>query len=251
MLPAHVFCPIGLRDHAGLEDPHAENCTSAAKGYRIPIMCAQATFIPGGLVLSVYAHHNVVDGGAMDKIYEIWSGHVRALPDQPGCCELCRPIKSGDPSIARRTLDASAEDLPSKSIPTCKELTTIKNNPITRPLLASPYKLSAKILRISASRIEKLRSDLQALTSLRVSSFITIAALIWMHVTRARAAALAKGNFTTTTLGIAVDTRKHSSNEVLNNCMGNMATYAGLFYQSPLCCKLRLKLLVCCQLRSQ
>lgn len=26
-----LFCPIGLRNHAGLEDPHAENCASAAK----------------------------------------------------------------------------------------------------------------------------------------------------------------------------------------------------------------------------
>ncbi|KAF1918816.1 hypothetical protein BDU57DRAFT_440463, partial [Ampelomyces quisqualis] len=70
MLPAFAFCPIGLRNHAGLDDPYAKLGASAAKGYRIPIMCAQATFIPGGLVLSVYAHHSVVDGGAVDKIYE-------------------------------------------------------------------------------------------------------------------------------------------------------------------------------------
>jgi hypothetical protein len=83
-LAAYGFCPLGLRKHAGLDDPYAQTSARAAKGYRIPIMCAQATFIPGGLVLSVYAHHSIVDGGAMTKLCEIWSDHVRGLKDSSG-----------------------------------------------------------------------------------------------------------------------------------------------------------------------
>ncbi|KAF1972889.1 hypothetical protein BU23DRAFT_390486, partial [Bimuria novae-zelandiae CBS 107.79] len=57
-----VFCPKLLRSYPGLEDEFAVRLVSFNKGVPVPVLAAQATFVRGGLVLSVYAHHSAIDG---------------------------------------------------------------------------------------------------------------------------------------------------------------------------------------------
>jgi hypothetical protein len=100
MLPAYAFCPTSLRNHPGLDDPYAQTSAKATKGIAVPVMGAQATLIPGGMVLSVYIHHSVMDGVGFDKLYELWGTHVRNFQDGK------HSSPPQDCSSPRRALDA-------------------------------------------------------------------------------------------------------------------------------------------------
>ena len=84
LLPACVFCP----KHPGLDDGdlYAERMTSFCSGKgekgRLPAFACQATFIPGGLVLSVWFYHAIVDGAGNARILVVWSTAVRALSNE-------------------------------------------------------------------------------------------------------------------------------------------------------------------------
>lgn len=184
MLPAYAFCPPGLRNHAGLDDPYAETSASAAKGYRIPIMCAQATFIPGGLVLSLYAHHSVVDGCAIIKLYEVRSYYVRGLKNGSSENVKLPRVDACHFSTERRRLDATTDTTTFWPVPHYPELATVTTKTPVTPLRSTPYDVKAKVFRFPASYIANLRSDLQALTKIRISTFTSIAALMWTHITR-------------------------------------------------------------------
>jgi hypothetical protein len=226
MLPAYAFCPLELRNHAGLDDPYAETSAGAAKGYRIPIMCAQATFIPGGLVLSVYAHHSVVDGGAMIKVYEVWSDHVKGLQDGSKKTEMLDRMWNCQFSIERRRLDDMADSNTFWPVPHCPELATVLTKKPVIPLHPTPYDVKAKILTFPASYISSLRSSLQSLTPIKISTFTTIAALLWTHITRARSTFLLNAGFTSTTVGTLVNLRTRSGSALSPSYMGNAALYA-------------------------
>lgn len=62
-LPSQIFCPRSLRHHPGLDDGDcfAEKMTNMRKGIPLPVLASQATFIRGGLVLSIWLHHSIVD----------------------------------------------------------------------------------------------------------------------------------------------------------------------------------------------
>jgi BAHD acyltransferase len=228
MLPSHAFCPLGLRNHAGLEDPYAEKGASATNGYGIPIMSAQATFVPSGMVMSIYTHHSAVDGGALDTLYETWSGYVKALNGGPGEITglLTTTVQNYDSSLGRKALDIMACMPSGTPVPGCPELTTVTKKQIVRPLHSSSCTVVAKVLSISANRVSAIRTELGYITNTRISTFIALAAMMWTHVTHARAPSLQQGNYTTTTLGIAVDMRKRAGEEFAQDFMGNMALYA-------------------------
>lgn len=235
MLPSSAFCPLGLRSHAGLEHPYAEGSADAARGYRLPIMCSQATFIPGGLVLSVYTHHSVVDWKGIVRLLEEWSRGTSCCEEQAQNIDVLdeQDGKVVDTSIVRLALDATAHKSLADIVTDCPEITTSLTKLPIKPLLPGRYHLQAKVLSIPTARVLALRSELQGHTSVRISTFITIAALMWTHITRARSEALNVQGHSSTTLGIVVDTRKRLNNAIFKDAMGNMSLFAATLSSIP------------------
>lgn len=185
MLPASAFCPIGLKNHPGLDDAyaHKRDSATATKGVPVPVMRAQATFIPGGLVLSVYTHHSVIDGAGSDTICRIWASGDNG--EKGNCTD--RSSANGeviDPSASRRAIDAMTALSTSNAPPQCRELTTLDKRRAVAPLRPEPYSVVARIISLSASVISRVRSELQAQTPTRISTVVALMSLLWSPARR-------------------------------------------------------------------
>jgi hypothetical protein len=232
-LPATIFCPNELKHHAGLgEDAYAEKMTSLQKG-PIPVFASQATFIPGGLVVSAWFHHAVIDGTGNRRIQEIWSDAVRALSTQqnelppvhpparlyrvPSYSDQLHPLNElvkqwneiPDPSSARQALatlvqqaDAAGQSTDTLTTPMTKRYELRKG-----PDRGS-NKVVAEMFRLSSPGINNLRNELSDKTGKRVSHFTALAAIIWANVVRARSASMTASGNTQSTLAVVVDLRK-------------------------------------------
>jgi BAHD acyltransferase len=224
-LPADTLCPTILISHPGIDDQYAEVLTTFSKGQPIPIFASQLNSIRGGLILSAYIHHSVVDGTGIAKIYQVWSNNTRnfhagsSLPDQANPSSLNR---------ARHALDTLADGATAMELPEFRN----PNAPPTAPLRTSPYPLSAKLLIFSYQKISSLATSLTHMTKTRISPFTAICALVWTHVTRARRAALLAAGIETTALGIAIDHRKRVGALLPDDYLGNCAN--GMIVRLPL-----------------
>lgn len=221
-LPADSLCPTILISHPGMDDQYAEVLTTFSKGKPIPIFAAQLNFIRGGLILSAYTHHSVVDGTGIAKIYQVWSSNTHAgssLPDPANPSSLNR---------ARHALNTLAEGATAMELPEFRN----PNAPPTVPLRTSPYPLSAKLLIFPYQKISSLATSLTHITKTRISPFTAICALVWTHVTRARRAALLTAGIETTALGIAIDHRKRVGSLLPDDYLGNCAN--GMIARLPL-----------------
>ena len=228
-LPGDLFCPELVRDHPGLDDRFAEGITRFKKGLSIPVFAAQANFIPGGLIVSVYAHHSAMDGNGLGQVYQIWSDHVRSHIRREQTPNLVAPSAQSistaqdnatDPSYSRRTLDALAKCFPSTT--NLREVRTPGTTPTV--LRNARYNLKAKIFVFKASKITSLSAQLSSKTNTHISIFTTLSALLWTHITRARSAVLAGKGIQKTELGIAFDHRKNLGSPFTRTFFGNCAT---------------------------
>ncbi|KAF2820870.1 hypothetical protein CC86DRAFT_386904 [Ophiobolus disseminans] len=227
MLPPRTFCPQALRNLPGLDHPYAATSALASNGHCIPFMSAQATSIPGGLVLSVYMHHTVVDGTAVGRIYDIWSGHVRRQDENRSALHVFN-AESIDVSDLRVALDVVAHTSNLTNFTDllhCPELTTVNMKRAVAPLRVGVYTVVVGILSFPESCVSGLRAELQAQTDVRISIFVTIAALLWVHITRARTANLIERGYTLTALGVAMDMRTRCEEPLAKDFIGNMALY--------------------------
>ncbi|KAJ8118140.1 hypothetical protein OPT61_g822 [Boeremia exigua] len=228
-LPADVLCPFALISHPGIDDQHAEVLTSFAKRKPIPIFAAQMNFIAGGLILSAFTHHSVVDGTGIAKIYEVWSGNTRnygyGTNDE---VRIPAQVQAVDLNNARHALDSLAESAQEMRLPEFR----YPGAPVNPPLRSSPYKLSAKLLVFSALTMTQLAASLSSLTSERVSIFTALCTLVWCQVTNARRDAIVKKGIDKTTLGIATDSRKRVGSVLPADYIGNCAN--GMVVSVPL-----------------
>ncbi|KAA8617641.1 Transferase domain containing protein [Pyrenophora tritici-repentis] len=230
-LPAKVFCPKLVKYHPGLDDgdPFAEHATSMRKG-PLPVFATQASFIPKGLVLSVWFYHAVTDGNGNARILEVWSNAVRSLRNagRTGLSTMAiRPRKTlEDPSSARRKLVDRACD------PGPPTLQQVKRHPLRQN---TDYKVITKMFRFSSAEVNDLREALCTYLSgsnkPNVSRFATLTAIIWAYIIRARLPLLKASKNTQSALAIVVDLRKHlgsscSSPEYLGNLViSSIATW--------------------------
>ncbi|KAH6629250.1 transferase family-domain-containing protein [Boeremia exigua] len=215
-LPADVLCPFALRSHPGIDDPYAEILTTFAKRKPIPVFAVQINFVSGGLVLSAYTHHSVVDGTGIAKIYETWSKCTRDYSDSE---RIPAQIKAADLNKARNALDSLAEGAISMKLPEFR----YPGDRVDPPLRNSPYNLSAKLLVFSAATICQLANSLSHSTNVRISNFTALCSLVWCQVTNARREAMLEKGVKDTTLGIAVDHRKHVGSLLPDDYLGNCA----------------------------
>lgn len=224
-LPSDVFCPLALRSHPGLDDPYAEGLISFKNGEPLPAFAAQINFIPGGLILSAYTHHSVVDGTGIAKIYQTWSGHTRTYSPETEESTQADAISLNN---ARHAFDSLIVDAPIMKLPEFR----YPGDPINLPLREHPYEVDAKLLVFPATTISRLATLLSAATKKRISTFNALTALIWCQITNARRAAMVEKGIAKTTVGIAVDHRKRVGTLLPSDYIGNCAN--GMTVSVPL-----------------
>ncbi|KAF2742570.1 trichothecene 3-O-acetyltransferas-like protein [Sporormia fimetaria CBS 119925] len=229
-LAAHMFCPEVLRDMPGVP-PNAEGTINCLHPF--PVLAVQAFFIQGGLVLSIYVSHNVVDCSGLAQLWKCYADSVSRLGLPP------QPSKRSPPS-AESLLATQIHEVPNQS-----DLRGMLNaripdieNPVADLFVREPFEYSktldddtpcsAKIFIICYDRIRALRDQLRNTLApgAHLSICNVIGALVWISVCRARAARLERGGHTTTRLGVAVDCRKNLDPPLDENFMGAMAIFA-------------------------
>jgi hypothetical protein len=72
-LPGEIFCPDVLRNCSGIPQ-YAEGVFEVTDP--VPVLAVQAFFISGGLVLSIYNHHSVMDGSGRNQIMKHFADAV-------------------------------------------------------------------------------------------------------------------------------------------------------------------------------
>ncbi|KAL1599688.1 hypothetical protein SLS60_007491 [Paraconiothyrium brasiliense] len=214
-----VFCPSLLRNHPGLDDEYAAGLISFKKELPVPALAAQATFVRGGLVLSVYSQHNVIDGSGTAQLYKIWSNHtrLRGFGTVPNVDEGYRISLNSQ----RILFDGLAEGAEVSDYPDVRFPGTPRSTPLLRE---EPYKLASKIFVFPAATISELATTLSSTTSKRISSFVALISLIWTNVTLARSSALADKNIHSTMLDMAFDHRRNLDEHFKDSYMGNCVT---------------------------
>jgi trichothecene 3-O-acetyltransferase len=87
---------------------------------------------------------------------------------------------------------------------------------------------SQRLFVIPAPLIRKFRKDLEGLSGFSISICNIITALVWIHVTRARASRLQQPKFKydNTSIGISVNLRNRMMPPLQDDYTGNMALYA-------------------------
>ncbi|KAF2185590.1 hypothetical protein K469DRAFT_726702 [Zopfia rhizophila CBS 207.26] len=216
MFPGKTFAPRSLRNLDGMESTIAEG-KATFNGFAVPVMGTQAFFIPGGLVLSIYVHHSVVDGTGLSVFYKRFSENVRLRRSG-------QALRPEDHSTPRRQVDTrTSTPRLGHPAPACPPYTTRKFD--YAKTLAPDTKCSGKLFIIRAARIRDFRDSLtgSVKTNTKLTVFNVLAALVWIHVTRARAPHL-KG-YEETNAGIAVDVRRKLKPALDKEYMGNMAIY--------------------------
>jgi len=220
-LPSRKVCPLSLQKHPGLSDSYAKACTDPTHGVPIPILRAQAPFVPRGLILSVYWHHSVVDGAAIDLLFEKWSSYVKDFKDDFDFDSAASKIVQVDSSAPRLALDAFMSD--PQPVPSYEPL-AVQPDRHPRPVVRSePYKSVAKIVFLPAASIAALKAELEALAATRISTFVTLTSLMWENVIRARGPSLKAAGTETIALGIAVHLGKRLGPDFPQDYTGNLA----------------------------
>lgn len=224
-LPADALCPFVLRSHPGVDDQYAEVLTSFSKRQPIPVFAAQINFIRGGLILSAYTHHSVVDGTGIAKIYQVWSSYTRNWNDGLDVPDQTEAPKLDDARLALNALAVGAKEM---HLPEFR----CQDDPVSPPMRDVAYKISAKLLVFSAATISAFAASLSFVTNVRISQFTALCTLVWCHVTNARREAMEAKRIATTTLGTAIDHRKRVGNLLPDDYLGNCAN--GMIVHLPL-----------------
>ncbi|KAF2111290.1 hypothetical protein BDV96DRAFT_500069 [Lophiotrema nucula] len=225
VLTSDRFCPISLKDHPGTGCSAADSVQELRNG-PVPALAVQVTLISGGLVLSVYAHHCLMDGAGLGVFLERYATNV----------QTCRPDfqdKSSTPhdhSARRRDIDAlvsaSKRSLSSSHCPEF-QLSPISSKEAIPPaanLRAHPHVMTSRILTFSHGRLSNLRDAMVNALNKRVSVFTVLTALLWVNVARSREPALIEAGVQDqeTALGIAVNL-KRALGEGFEDYVGNVS----------------------------
>jgi hypothetical protein len=241
-LPAKVFCPALIKHHPGLDDddPFAEGMISLTRG-PLPTFAAHATWIPGGLVLSVWFYHAIIDGAGNARIQEVWSAAVKSLnahtqKNGSSTTYLKRIIAcdATDATIARSQLAILAHELNNGHTVTRPKRRLHRS---ANPLHETPYKVVTKMFRFPDSTISSLSKAISDLKETHISKFSAVASLVWANIIQARLPRLIASGNTKSTLAVVVDLRRHlrepfSSPDYLGNLvLSEMPTW-DLFEQA-------------------
>ncbi|KAF2278060.1 uncharacterized protein EI97DRAFT_282490 [Westerdykella ornata] len=214
-----VFCPDVLRDRPGIP-PYAEGLTSNQEA--LPVLAVQACFLTGGLVLSIYLHHSVVDCSGVCAFWRQFASNVHAIARNTQLDgKSCVTIR--DQSRLRMELD---DRIPVLGNPTADAY--VREKFLYKHTLPPGTACSAKLFVVPAARIRAFRDKLKECipNGLQLTICNVLTALVWIHVTRARAKRVLDAGYSKSSLGIAVDSRRRMKPPVTEDHMGPMALFA-------------------------
>lgn len=84
-----IFCPDDLRRYKGMP-PNAEGIVDCSVE-PVPVLRVQANFIPGGLVLSTYFHHSVMDCTGVNMFWTSYAYHISRASHLAQCSIVAPP----------------------------------------------------------------------------------------------------------------------------------------------------------------
>ena len=205
-----------------------------------PAMRVQAYFIPGGLVLANYMHHTVLDFSGVNTFWQTFCANVSLVSGNGGHADfgivifqsyqslltaLVPTSIADEQSLLRRAVD---EELPSepheRSAADCYCNGTYEYS----KTLPKETKCTQRLIVIPAARIREYRDQIRPYfpANAQPTQCNVLAALVWTHVTRARAARLINSKYSETNIGIATDLRQRQHPPVPATYMGNMALFS-------------------------
>jgi hypothetical protein len=211
-----------------------------------PAMRLQACFIPGGLVLSMYIHHTVLDCSGVTTFWTAFSANVSRFagtrelqPDEIfGTIGIIIPVVlwltllapvsvAEQQSALREQLEARVPS-PSRAL----------KDPVADCYCDGVYKYdrtlpsdtecTQRLFVLPAARIRTFREQLRQRFPENDPPTMcnVIAALVWTHVTRARGDRLLAKGLEETNVGIATDLRRRQKPPETTDYMGNMALFS-------------------------
>ncbi|KAF1928513.1 uncharacterized protein M421DRAFT_420399 [Didymella exigua CBS 183.55] len=192
-----------------------------------PAMRVQACFIPGGLVLSIYVHHSVLDFHGISTFWESFSANVSYVARTHGSRDLDQvPLSIADYQSSLRVKLDERVSYKGTQEPTadcyCKGSYKYKKT------LPDDTECTQRLFVLPAARIREYRERLRPY--LPASSPPTLcnvlAALVWTHVTRARGTRLLEHGLAQTNCGIATDLRRRWRPPVGADYTGNCALFS-------------------------
>ncbi|KAF2833667.1 trichothecene 3-O-acetyltransferas-like protein [Ophiobolus disseminans] len=225
---AAMFVPDDFVDYPGI--PEFGEGQVDFKKSDAPAMRLQACFIPGGLVLSMYIHHTILD---CSGVATFWTAFAANVSKAAGTREMDKDEYFAPVSVAeqqshlRAALEARVP-MPSRLVKSpvadcyCDGI-----HPYERTL-PSDTACAQRLLVVPAARIREYRERLRRHFSVDDPPTMcnVLAALVWTHVTRARGARLMRNGFSDTNIGIATDLRRRQQPPETNEYMGNMALFS-------------------------
>jgi hypothetical protein len=241
---AAMFVPDDFVDFPGIPE-FGEGQVDFTKS-DAPAMRLQACFIPGGLVLSMYIHHSILDCSGVTTFWTAFSANVSRVSkmreleveEHFGMYRFLKPAEltlmvPAPVSIAEQQ-STLREDLEAR-IPTPLRSVT---NPVAdcycdgiynyKRTLPKDTACTQRLLVIPAARIREYRDQLRQHFPEKDPPTMcnVLAALVWTHVTRARGRRLLSNGLTETNIGIATDLRRRQQPPENAEYMGNMALFS-------------------------
>ncbi|KAI5920550.1 hypothetical protein F4810DRAFT_702852 [Camillea tinctor] len=174
-----------VRSRFGISGTVGSNCES------IPVSKVHAEFARGGLLLSIYLHHGLVDGGSLRIFLETFAAQTRDIPiDLPS-----EQAFSLTPRLRRTTARIRNESNFEKLVAKCPEYTILNDlSGPTQPRILnigksmSNIERTGKIFVFRNERLQQLREQVQRINgSVNLpSAYTSLAALAFAHITKAR-----------------------------------------------------------------
>ncbi|KAF2690943.1 hypothetical protein K458DRAFT_355283 [Lentithecium fluviatile CBS 122367] len=229
-----VFLPDDLLNYPGIP-PSGEGIVDFSRS-SAPAFRFQANFIPGGLVLSMYFHHTLMDCSGINTFWKHLAGEISSASRGPGEKRVDSPVTdlSPDQSELRRRLDELA---PATSLDTQPSADAYTDGVFTYDkTLEENAPCELRYLVIPASTMRDYRDNLKQYFPRDSPPSIcnVLAALLWIHVTRARVSRVGSCKcreqqgceHKRTNIGIATDLRKRRDPHLSSDYMGNLALFS-------------------------
>lgn len=241
---AHMFVPDDFADFPGIPE-FGEGQVDFTRS-DAPAMRVQACFIPGGLVLSMYIHHSILDCSGVTTFWTAFSANVskvsgtRELEVEEvfgivdsfallmSSLTLTAPQSVAEQqSLLREQLEARTP-APSRSIKDPVADCYCDGPYAYKKTLPSDTTCTQRLFVIPTARIRDYRDQMrQNFPEDNPPTMCNVlAALVWTHVTRARGARLLKQGLVETNIGIATDLRRRQRPPETSDYMGNMALFS-------------------------
>jgi hypothetical protein len=240
---ASMFVPDDFIDFPGIP-PFGEGQVNFAKS-DAPVMRFQVCFIPGGLVLSQYIHHSVMDCAGYASFWTVLSANISRVsgkrelqPDEyfgkaSIIVSIVLSLTSPAPVSVAEQQSSLRKELEARVPPSPQSL----ENPVADcycdgvyeydRTLPSDTKCAQRLFVVPVARIREFREQLRPHFSEDAPTMCNVlAALVWTHVTRARGNRLLAKGIEETNIGIATDLRRRQKPPETAEYMGNMAIFS-------------------------